>query len=124
MGWRYVYFTSGALVLVLSLLRVTVVRLKETPKYQLAEGDDAGLVKNLQDIARKYNRRCSLTLEKLEACGKVYGTHGEHRFSFNEFQIHVAGLFATKKIGLSTTLIWLSWTLIGLACVPPACICS
>ncbi|KAJ2998780.1 hypothetical protein NUW58_g220 [Xylaria curta] len=114
-GWRYVYFTAGALVLVLSLLRVTVVRLKETPKYQLTGGDDVGLVENLQSLAKKYNRPCSLTLEKLEACGKIQGTHSESRFSLAEFKIHVSGLFATKKIGLSTTLIWLSWTLIGLA---------
>lgn len=115
MGWRYVYFTSGALVLVLSLLRITIIRLKETPKYLLAEGNDVALVENLQSLAKKYNRPCSLTLEKLEACGKIQGTHGESRFSFAEFKVHVSGLFATKKIGLSTTLIWLSWTLIGLA---------
>jgi hypothetical protein len=115
MGWRYVYFTSGALVLVLSILRVTIVRLKETPKYQLAAGDDAALVENLQTLARRSNRSCSLTLEQLEACGKIQGTHGESRFSFAELKIHFSGLFATKKIGLSTTLIWLSWTLIGLA---------
>ncbi|KAI1346379.1 major facilitator superfamily domain-containing protein [Xylaria sp. FL0043] len=115
MGWRYVYFTAGALVLVLSILRVTVVRLKETPKYQLTEGSDASLVENLQSLAKRYNQPCSLTLDQLEACGKIEGTHGESRFSFTEFKIHLAGLFATKKIGLSTILIWLSWTLIGLA---------
>jgi hypothetical protein len=117
MGWRYVFFTSGALVLVLSILRVTIVRLKETPKYQLAEGNDVGLIENLQSLAKRYNRPCSLTLEQLEACGKIQGTHGATRFSLDEFKIHISGLFATRKIGLSTSLIWLSWTLIGLACV-------
>ncbi|KAI1826836.1 major facilitator superfamily domain-containing protein [Xylaria intraflava] len=115
MGWRYVYFTSGALILVLSILRVTIVRLKETPKYQLAEGNDVDVVNNLQSLAKKYNRPCSLTLEKLEAAGNVRSTHSESRFSFAEFRLHVSGLFVNRKIGLSTTLIWLSWTLIGLA---------
>ncbi|KAI1329336.1 major facilitator superfamily domain-containing protein [Xylariaceae sp. FL0255] len=115
MGWRYVYFTSGAFVLFLSILRITVVRLKETPKYSLAAGNDAAVVENLQGLAKKYNRPCSLTLEQLEACGKIQGTHGESRFSFTELKIHLSGLFATKKVGLSTSLIWASWTLIGLA---------
>jgi hypothetical protein len=28
---------------------------------------------------------------------------------------HVRGLFTTRKMALSTTLVWLSWLLIGLA---------
>ncbi|TRX92306.1 hypothetical protein FHL15_006921 [Xylaria flabelliformis] len=121
MGWRYVYFTAGALVLVLSILRVTIVRLKETPKYQLTEGDDAGLVHNLQSLATKYNRPCSLTLDQLEACGRIQGTHGDSRFSFTEFKIHVAGLFATKKIvrGVSGPtdpfLVWRNYTLANIS---------
>ncbi|KAI1266142.1 MFS general substrate transporter [Xylariaceae sp. FL1019] len=115
MGWRYVYFTSGALVFVLSLLRITIVRLKETPKYCLGAGDDAAVVNTLQDMAKKYNRQCSLTLDQLQACGKIQSAQSESRFSFSEFKLHVSGLFATKKIGISTALNWLSWTLIGLA---------
>jgi hypothetical protein len=92
--------------------------IEETPKYHLAEGNDDSLVENLQSLAKRYNRPCSLTLEELEACGRIQGTHGASRFSLSEFKIHISGLFATRKIGLSTTLIWLSWTLIGLACVP------
>jgi hypothetical protein len=108
-------FTAGALVLVMSILRITVIRLKETPKYLLGMGDDAALVESLQSIARKYNRPCSLTVEKLEACGVVKSAHSSNRFSLSEALIHVRGLFSTKKIALSTMLIWFSWTLIGLA---------
>lgn len=107
-------FTSGALVFVMSVLRITVVRLKETPKYLLGLGDDAQVVETLQFLATKYNRPISLTLEKLEACGEVRGAHSKSRFSVNEFTTHLRGLFATKAIGISTLLIWLSWTLIGL----------
>lgn len=116
-GWRYVWFANGALVFVMSILRITVIQLKETPKFLVAEGRDAQVVELLQSIAQKYNRPCSLTLEQLKACGVAGSTsaHAKSRFSFSEVAVHLKGLFATKKIGLSTTLIWFSWLLIGLA---------
>ncbi|CAK7220100.1 Filamentous Growth Regulator [Sporothrix curviconia] len=119
MGWRYVMFTSGALVFVMSILRLTIIRLKETPKYLLGQGQDAALVETLQGIATKYNRTCTLTLEQLEACGVVMTVSGRGPkrsigSTMGETWSHLKGLFATRLIGLSTLLIWLSWTLIGL----------
>jgi hypothetical protein len=35
--------------------------------------------------------------------------HGKSKFSFGEVGTHVKGLFATRKMGLSTSLIWCSW---------------
>ncbi|KAK4176185.1 major facilitator superfamily domain-containing protein [Triangularia setosa] len=115
MGWRYVMFTSGALVFVLSILRVTVIRLKETPKYLLGTGEDAKVVETLQYLAERYGRPCSLTLNQLGACGLVTGTHSKSRFSFGETMVHLKGLFATPKISVSTVMIWLSWAMVGLA---------
>ena len=112
MGWRYVMYTSGALVFVMSVARVTVIRLKETPKYLLGERKDAAVVEGFQIMARKYNRPCSITLEQLEACGEIQDTHGKTKLSISELTIHFRGLFATKKIGLSTCLLWFSWTLV------------
>lgn len=114
-GWRYIWFGCGALVLVLSILRVTVIRLNETPKYLLAKGYDREVVECFQKIAKKYNRPCNLTLDHLKACGEIKSTYGGSRYGFVEFWAHMKGLFQTKKLGLSTSLIWLSWTLIGLA---------
>src|SRR6202012_5829989 len=76
----------------------------------------------LQGIARKYNRPCNLTLEKLEA-GNALGeptdpsitARPKSKFSPHKIGKHFKGLFETRKIGLSTSLIWLSWLLIGLA---------
>lgn len=99
----------------MSVARITVIRLKETPKYLLGEGKDAELVEGFQIMAKKYNRPCSLTVEMLDACGTIHSAHGKSRFSVSELATHFRGLFATKKIALSTLLIWLSWTLIGLA---------
>lgn len=118
-GWRYVWFACGALVFVMSLLRVTVIRLHETPKYLIGEGADVQTVEVLQGIAKKYSRPCSLTLERLEACGPTSlsssGTHASSRFSFREVGVHLRGLYATRRLALSTSLIWFSWLLIGLA---------
>jgi MFS family permease len=72
MGWRYVWFANGALVFVMSLTRIFVIKLKETPKFLVSEGKDAEVVENLRSIADKYNRPCSLTLEQLEACGEIH----------------------------------------------------
>lgn len=115
MGWRYVMYTSGAMVFVMSIARITVIRLKETPKYLLNEGKEEELVAGFQAMAKKYNRPCSISLEMLEACGTINSAHGKSKFSVSELAAHFRGLFATKAIGLSTSLIWLSWTLIGLA---------
>lgn len=112
-GWRYVMFTSGALVLVMSCLRITVVRLKETPKYHLTVGDDAKVVQTLHEIAEKYNRPCSLTLNQLEACGTVRTANKANKVS--GILLHVRGLFSSKKLAFSTLLIWLSWMIVGLA---------
>jgi hypothetical protein len=109
----------------MSILRITVIRLKETPKYLIGAGKDQLVVESLQAIATKYNRPCSLTLEGLSACGVTgaaqnerrgsVGAHANNRFSPMELVVHFRGLFETQKIGLSTSLIWFSWLLIGLA---------
>lgn len=109
-------FTAGALVFVMSIARITVVRLKETPKYLLGMAEDEKLIETLHYISNRYDRPCSLTLEKLKACGVVRGTHSDkNRFSLAESLVHLWGLFATRQMAVSTLLIWLSWTLIGLA---------
>lgn len=109
-------FTSGALVLAMSIARVTVVRLKETPKYLLGAGEDAKLIETLRSLSERYGRPCSLTLDQLEACGVVRSTHSGKHFSLvGESLVHLRGLFATRQMGVSTFLIWFSWTLIGLA---------
>lgn len=123
-GWRYMWFANGALVFVLSIARVTVIRLRETPKYLVGEGKDAEVVETLQWIAKKYNRPCSLSLERMEACGVTgaatqrrgsVSAHAKKKASFAEIGMHLKGLFVTKKLALSTCLIWFSWLLIGLA---------
>ena len=82
------------------------------------------LVELLQALAAKYNRQCSLRYDQLLACGSESGSevsaeakHGSRRVlnAVVEVGSHLRGLFATPRLGLSTGLLWLSWTLIGLA---------
>lgn len=108
-------YTSGVLVFIMSIARITVIRLKETPKFLLGEGKDEELVAGFQAMAQKYNRPCSITVEMLDACGVIRSAHGKSKLSLEELTVHFRGLFSTKTLGLSTSLIWLSWTLIGLA---------
>lgn len=114
MGWRYLFYTSGALVFVLSILRVVVIRFHETPKFLLCQGLDEDVVKLLEDLARKHNCECDLTVEQLQACGQIHSAHAKNKATFAELAVHVRGLFSTRTLGLSTALVWCSWALIGL----------
>ncbi|ROT43798.1 hexose transporter [Sodiomyces alkalinus F11] len=101
-AWRLVFFTAGAIVFVMSMSRVLVVRLKETPKYLLGQGRDAEVVDNLQAIAKRYDRPCDLTLEQLASHGDI--TPAKRRRGT-----------PPVRLALSTLMVWFSWTLIGLA---------
>ncbi|CAI7678730.1 unnamed protein product [Penicillium manginii] len=114
MGWRYLFYTCGALVFVLSMARVLVIRFHETPKFLLCQGMDEEVIKTLHDLAQKHNRECDLTLDQLQACGQIHSTHANNKATFAEVGVHVRGLFATRTLTFSTILVWASWALIGL----------
>lgn len=84
-------YTSGALVFVMSIARITVIRLKETPNSLLGERKDAELVEGFQRMAAEYNRPCSITVEMLEACGTVQSAHGKSKISVSELTVHFRG---------------------------------
>ncbi len=117
MGWRYLYYTSGGLVFLMSIARVLVIRFHETPKFLLCQSRDDDVVDGFQRLAQRYHRPCALTVDQLRACGEVSSTHAHarHVASPAELLVHVRGLFATRQLGLSTALVWFSWMLIGLA---------
>ncbi|KAF4334943.1 synaptic vesicle transporter SV2 [Fusarium beomiforme] len=119
-SWRLIMFTGGALMFAMSALRILIIRLPETPKFLVSNGKEEELVSMLQKLASKYSRPCSLTLESLQACGTAnISENGGSKSSAvrglgKTLVCHVKGLFSTKKLAISTCLIWLSWTLIGL----------
>ena len=55
----------------MAILRLTLIRLQETPKFLVSNNRDQEAVEILQRIAQKHNRICSLTIEDLESLGKV-----------------------------------------------------
>ncbi|EGW30161.1 uncharacterized protein SPAPADRAFT_63768 [Spathaspora passalidarum NRRL Y-27907] len=119
-GWRYLFYTNGGMVLVMAVLRITVIRLKETPKFLVSNNRDEEAVTILHDIANKYNRKCSLTLAELQACGTIesnddFRKHlnilGTLKLMFDHLKI----LFASVKSTRSTILLFLSWAMLGIS---------
>ncbi|KAF5235460.1 hypothetical protein FAUST_7070 [Fusarium austroamericanum] len=118
-AWRLIMFTGGALMFLMSALRILIIQLPETPKFLVASGKEEELVAMLQKLASKYRRPCSLTVEALRACGTTKASEQSGRpDSFKGLGKslfgHIRGLFSNKKLAISTILIWFSWTLIGL----------
>ncbi|KAH8893920.1 MFS general substrate transporter [Thozetella sp. PMI_491] len=105
-GWRYTWFTNGAIILVLSLLRVLVIHFHETPKFLLTQGRDEDVVKTLQDLTTKYNRPFSLTVDELRTCGVIEA--GTKKTS-------PLDLFTDRSRATQTCCILAFWVIVGLA---------
>lgn len=118
-GWRYCWYTNSGIVMFAALMRLFVFKLDETPKYLVSHGRDAEAVAAIDAIARKYNRPCSLTLEQLEECGQVREVYDGEQFTwkgmFSTIFEHVGVLFRGRKMAYLTTLVILSWMLIGIS---------
>lgn len=120
-GWRYCWYTNSGIVLFAALMRLFVFKLDETPKYLIVNGRDAEAVEALKKISQKYNRECSLTVEQLQECGEVEGADlfNEKVYTikntFEGIKKNCRLLFADKRVSYSTTLIFISWFLIGIS---------
>lgn len=119
-GWRYMYYTNGAIVLVLAILRLTVIRLKETPKFLVANNRDEDAYLNLKHLSEKYNRPMDLTLEQLQECGQIesnddFRQHRTFKGTLSLISKHVKILFENRKVARSTLLLFTSWLLLGIA---------
>ena len=86
----------------------------------ISNNRDAEAVQVLQEIATKYNRPCSLTLEQLEACGEIqinddFRKHIDVKGTAQLIYHHVQILFSNKTMARSTSLVFLSWLLLGIS---------
>lgn len=91
-GWRYTFYTLGTLVFVLSLIRMLVIRLKESPKWLLSQNRDAEVVKVVQEIAQSAGKESPLTLEQLQAIGPVVINAGSsHKYNPVIVWYHIKG---------------------------------
>ncbi|KAL2821173.1 major facilitator superfamily domain-containing protein [Aspergillus granulosus] len=112
MGWRYLHFTCGGLVLLLSVLRLVAIRMKETPKWLASQNRDEELYGILFNLSERYNRPLSLKLEDLTSQGRVQHTE-QSVWSALRLRSHFTGLFSTKRLAYSTIMIIINWLFIG-----------
>ncbi|KAI1794987.1 membrane transporter [Ganoderma leucocontextum] len=137
MGWRYLLWSLGGLMIVLFIFRFFVFHLYESPKYLMGRGRDEEAVQVVHAIAKYNSKKSSLTVEMLKGCERfaVGGPDAEKdgqenlkkkpmdtsmRAAFiRKLRMinsdHVKALFATKKFAYSTSLLIVLWAFIGLA---------
>ncbi|KIK13718.1 hypothetical protein PISMIDRAFT_379089 [Pisolithus microcarpus 441] len=123
MGWRYLLFVLGGLTFFLWGIRFFVFTLLESPRFLSGIGKDAEAVDVMRKLAEYNGKPCPLTVEELEAPGKVHGREvlgstGRRRVlsEGSGFAIdHIRALFATPKMAWSTSLLIVVWGVIGLA---------
>jgi hypothetical protein len=112
MGWRYLHFTSGSIVLVMALVRVLLFKMVQTPRWLLSQNRDEEVIKILNEIANKHDRTHNLTLKQLQDEGTIAHTEKSVWSTFR-LKMHFKGLFQTRKLGWSSTIIMANWFVIG-----------
>lgn len=113
MGWRYLHFTCGGVVFCMSLIRIFLIKMVQTPRWLISQNRDAEVIDHLSNLARKYNRPFNLSLDNLQAEGRVRHTE-KSKWSTVRIRKHLSGLFETKLLAYSTTLLILNWFIVGL----------
>jgi MFS family permease len=126
-GWRYTLYTLGAAVLVLAALRFFIFNFPESPYFLLSQGRDAEAIKVVQQIAKRSNRPCLLTIEDFNEVNDRHGrdnSETEVKRSFKQIFLlqfkalhwrNLRPLFGTPKLALQTGIIVWIWAAIGVA---------
>lgn len=121
-GWRYTFYTLGAMTFLMFLARYVVFNLQESPKYLIAKGRDQEAIDVLRYVAKRNGRAISLTVEQLQAISGSSDKAPKHsnvqafKHALTSFDMsHVKPLFSTPKLALNTSLTIACWGLIGLA---------
>ncbi|TQB74715.1 hypothetical protein MPDQ_004366 [Monascus purpureus] len=123
MGWRYFTYTLGALTFLMWMCRFFIFHLYESPKFLLARGRQEEAVATVQGIAYTNKTQTWLTVEVLDEIGG-YPEEGtsqslsikeiiERNLSKFSFQ-RIAPLFETKRLAITTILLWICWSTIGM----------
>jgi hypothetical protein len=112
MGWRYLHFTCGAIVLVMALVRVLLFKVVQTPRWLLSQNRDLEVIEILNDMANKHNKAHTLTFQQLQGEGAVAYTEKSVWSPFR-LKMHFEGLFQTRRLAWSTTMIMANWFVIG-----------
>ncbi|KAI9924744.1 hypothetical protein ASPWEDRAFT_511279 [Aspergillus wentii DTO 134E9] len=123
MGWRYFVYTLGAITFVMFLCRFFLFHLYESPKFLLSKGRQDEAVAAVHGIAYKNKTQTWLTNEILNEIGGYPDDTPEQTLNnkqiiqraLSKFSLdRVRPLFATKRLGVTTVLIWFCWATIGM----------
>ncbi|KAJ5528516.1 hypothetical protein N7527_001909 [Penicillium freii] len=129
MGWRYTLITLGGLALTFTFVRIFVFKLPETPRYLLSQGRDQDAVNAINHVAKQNGKPEPLTLQMLQAIDSRFGNmpneEGESKRMTTKEIVkesvqafkgeHYRALFATRKLGRQTLIIWAIWLTVGIA---------
>lgn len=123
MGWRYLILTLGAITFCMWIARFFCFHLYESPKFLLSRGRQEEAVASVHGIAYKNRTKTWLTNEILNEIGGVAETQEKEALSnvqivqrfFSKFSMERIGpLFANKRLGITTVLLWFCWATIGM----------
>ncbi|KAF5856000.1 hypothetical protein ETB97_008036 [Aspergillus alliaceus] len=123
MGWRYLVLTLGALTFVMFLCRFFLFHLYESPKYLLSRGRQADAVAAVHGIAYKNKKKTWLTEDILNEIGGYPEEEIKQTLTSKEIvgrylskfsMQRIKPLFATKRLGINTVLLWFCWATIGM----------
>lgn len=123
LGWRYTYWTCGGLTLFMSLIRI-LANVYESPKYYIGKGDNDRATKVVQAIARRNETTTWLTKEHFDDIDRKYlgdqfdadinnynkAIIERYLENFKNWEI----LFGTKKLTITTLLLWCIWGCCGM----------
>lgn len=114
-GWRYLVITLGAVTFLMFMCRFFLFTFYESPKLLVSRGRQDEAVAAVQGIAYKNKTTTWLTVELLNELGGIpEETQSEKlpvmeivKRSLSRFSVQqIAPLFATKRLGLSSTYIF------------------
>ncbi|KAJ5748806.1 uncharacterized protein N7511_010502 [Penicillium nucicola] len=122
-GWRYLVLTLGAITFAMFLCRFFLFTLYESPKFLVSRGRQDEAVAAVQGIAHKNKTTTWLTEEIMNEIGGYPEEHKKQSLSTVEiikrslerFSVQqIKPLFRTRRLAISTILIWFCWTCIGM----------
>lgn len=123
-GWRYLVYTMGTLTFVMFLARFVLFTLYESPKFLLSRGRQAEAVAVVHAIAYKNKTTMWLTEEVLNEIGGNIVVVSNDKLTTRQIvqrkmssfsADRIEPLFRTKRLGITTALIWFCWCVIGIA---------
>jgi len=132
MGWRYTYYTLGAMMVFLWGIRYLVLPVYESPKFLASVGKDGEAVEVIHRLAKRNGKTIELTVDDLHRAALPYLSDEDKakidkidtKFSIPELiknsmeDFHgdkMKTLFGTPRLAWSTSLIILCYGLVGLA---------